>query len=129
MKEFLEPQDVHEFRVYLGLTQQMSSFMPDLSHDTRRLRELLKVDVEWQWLPEHRADFISVKDLMSHTNNSVAFSGTRKTRLITDASRQGICWILLQQTEEGDWRIVHAGSAPWVRHKGTILQYSWSCWV
>ena len=67
--------------------------------------------MEWQWLPEHRADFIAVKDLMSDTNNLVAFSGTRKTRLITDASRQGIGWILLQQTEEGDWRIVCAGSA------------------
>ena len=48
---------------------------------------------------------------MLDTNNLVAFSGTRKTRLITDASRQGIGWILLQQTEEGDWRIVRAESA------------------
>ena len=48
---------------------------------------------------------------MSDTSNLVAFSGTRKTCLITDASNQGICWILLQQTKEGDWRKVRAGSA------------------
>ena len=95
----------------LGLTQQMSSFMPDLSHATKRLRELLKKDVQWQWLPEHGEDFIAVKELMSDTSNLVAFSGTRKTRLITDASKQGIGWILLQQTEDGDWRMVRAGSA------------------
>ena len=33
------------------------------------------------------------------------------SRLITNSSRQGIGWILLQHTEEGDWRIVPAGSA------------------
>ena len=51
LKEFPEPQDMHDLRVFLGLTQQISSFMPDLLHATRRLRELLKKDVEWQWLP------------------------------------------------------------------------------
>ena len=51
LKEFPEPQDMHNLRVFLGLTQQMSSFMPDLSHATKRLRELLKKDLEWQWLP------------------------------------------------------------------------------
>ena len=61
--------------------------MLDLSHATKWLKEVLKKDVQWQWLPEHRADFIAVKNLMSDSNNLVAFSGTRKTRLITDASR------------------------------------------
>ena len=111
LKQFKEPEDVHDLRVFLGLTQQISSSMPDLSHATKRLRELLKKDVQWQWLQEHRDDFIAVKELMSDTSNLVAFSGTRKTCLITDASKQGIGWILLQQTEDGDWRMVRAGSA------------------
>ena len=49
--------------------------------------------------------------MVQSTARSVAFIGKRKTRLITNASRQGIGWIFLQQTEEGDWRIVRAGSA------------------
>ena len=32
-------------------------------------------------------------------------------RLITDARGQGLGWILVQQTEEDDWRLVWAGSA------------------
>ena len=111
LKEFPELQDMHNLRVFLGLNHHMLSFMPGLSHATKRLRELFKKGVEWHWLPEHSEDFNTVKDLMSDTNNLVAFSATSKTRLITDASRQGIGWILLQQTEEGDWRIVRAGSA------------------
>ena len=32
LKEFLEPQDIHGLRVFLGKTQQMTSLLPNLSH-------------------------------------------------------------------------------------------------
>ena len=61
------------------MTQQMTSFLPNLSHPTKQLRELLKKEDEWQFLPEHREDFNTVKSLMSDANNLVAFSASRKT--------------------------------------------------
>ena len=111
LKEFAQPEDQHDLRVFLGLTQQMSSFMPDLSHATKRLRGLLQKDSAWLWLPEHEADFLAVKEMMSDTAHLVPFDGARKTRLITDASRRGLGWLLVQQDEEGRWRLVRAGSA------------------
>ena len=111
LKEFAQPEDQHDLRIFLGLTQQMSSFMPDLSQATKKLRGLLQKDAAWLWLPEHQEDFLAVKAMMSDTSHLVPFCGTRKTRLITDASRRGLGWLLVQQNEEGAWRLVRAGSA------------------
>ena len=55
----------------------MSNFVLDLSHAIKRLRKLLKIDSEWQFLPEHREDFNTVKSLMADTNDLVAFSKSR----------------------------------------------------
>ena len=94
LKEFAQPEDQHELRVFLGLTQQMSSFMPDLSHATKRLRGLLQKDAAWLWLPEHQEDFLAVKAMMSDTSHLVPFCGTRKTCVITDASDAGTLFVL-----------------------------------
>ena len=53
IKQFPPPTDVSTLRSFLGLANQVASFVPDLSHMTVRMRELLKKEVAWAWLPPH----------------------------------------------------------------------------
>ena len=49
IRNFPAPTDVPTLRSFLGLANQVASFIPDLSHMTVRMRELLKKDVAWAW--------------------------------------------------------------------------------
>ena len=47
------PRYVKDIRSFLGLAQQLASFVPDLAHMTSMLRPLLKKDIAWTWTVDH----------------------------------------------------------------------------
>ena len=54
------PQDVTELRSFLGMAQQLGSFIPDLSQATVKMRTLLKANSEFVWSPEIQEEFQTV---------------------------------------------------------------------
>jgi hypothetical protein len=47
LKEFPSPQNIHKLRSFLGLAQQLASFVPNLAHASEPLRHLLKKEMKY----------------------------------------------------------------------------------
>ena len=52
IKDFPTPSNVTAVKSFLGLATQIGHFVPDLTHAAGALKELLRKNVAWQWLPE-----------------------------------------------------------------------------
>ena len=112
LKNFETPTTPTEVRSFLGAVNQMSCWWPDLSQHCTNLRKLTEQRTAWNWLPEHEEDFQRIKDLLSDTANLAPYDMKRKTELLTDASRLGLGYVLIQFDEVSKrWRLIRAGSA------------------
>ncbi len=110
MSLFPRPEDTTALRGFLGLAQQLGTFVPDLSYMTEPLRLLLKKEAAWLWLDEHQKAFDKVKKALCSELTLVTFDPERETELLTDASRlHGIGFALVQKYAENK-KLVHCGS-------------------
>ena len=97
--DFPRPFNVSTLRSFLCLAQQLSSFIPDLSHMLSRIRGLLTKGVAWTWLPEHEHDFELVKQKLTSKTLVHPFNPSHKTILLTDTSQlNGIEFCLVQES-------------------------------
>ena len=79
----------------LGLAQYLAKFLPPLSDITKRLRELMAKDVDFQWDEPQQAIFDALKAAMTNT------SGLRYYNLEDEmtpqcASQSGLGVVLMQ---------------------------------
>ena len=49
-----QPKNVTEMRRYLGMLNQLSKFVPDLSSKTKPLRDLVSTKNLWVWGPSQK---------------------------------------------------------------------------
>ena len=70
VSRFPRPKNVKDLRSFLGLAQQLASFVPDLAHMTSMLRPLLKKDIAWTWTDDHEKSFGEVKTCLLYTSPS-----------------------------------------------------------
>ena len=92
IKNFPLPKNITDLRSFMGLTNQFSSYAPDLKHAMVPLQSLLKKSRVYQWIPEHQEAFQKIKDLLTSENGPVLaqFNPKLPVILITDASRLGL---------------------------------------
>lgn len=57
IRNFPKPKNLTELRSFLGLANQLASFLPDLAHSTVALRELTKKKNAFLWLDIHDLEF------------------------------------------------------------------------
>ena len=87
IKKFPILTHVQELRSFLGLTNQLGQFVPNLAKVTVSLHHLLKKGVVYQWLNQYQKDFDKVKDtIISHLVVSFLDS-MLTTQLLTDTSK------------------------------------------
>ena len=111
LRNFPKPTDLTSLRSFLGLANQMGNFVMDLAHETDPLRQLLKKDVAWLWLPEHDTSFQRVKDILCSELVVHPFDVNLRTELLTDASRlHGIGFALVQYDNDDRKRVIQCGS-------------------
>ena len=73
------------------------------------LRPLLSTKNDFLWLPDHDLAFSKAKELLTSPSILSFFDINKQTRLCTDASHQGLGFIL-QQKQGDTWELVQAGS-------------------
>ena len=62
----LKPQEnLRELRSYLGLVNCFRQFIPDMSQNLIKTRELLKKSVDWIWSLETQAEFDEIKGILN----------------------------------------------------------------
>ena len=110
--KFPTPTNVLQLRSFLGLANQLTTFVLDLAHMTAALRPFLKKGIAWTWTEDMDKEFEQVKLLLTTTTTVFPFNPSLKSILMTDASRLfGIGFALLQPLPGDKWFLIHCGSA------------------
>ena len=107
--DFPSPSNRTDLRSFVGLVNQLSSSTSTIATILAPLRPLLSTKNEFIWSEESEQAFNSIKKSLTTAPTLSYFDFTRKTRLCTDASRQGIGFIL-QQKSGDSWSLIQAGS-------------------
>ena len=107
--ERLKPKNLKELRSYLGAINQLAKFLPNLAQTTHGSRDLLKTNCEYKWTKEHDKTFEKIQNSLKDIIKLNLFDRTCKLRIISDASKQGLGSMLLQEEETG-WKPIACAS-------------------
>ena len=107
--KFPTPANRTDLRSFIGLVNQLSASTATVATLLLPLRPLLQPKNEFVWSDEFDRAFHAVKASLVSAPTLSYFDPTKPTRLCTDASRQGLGFVLQQKT--GDtWSLIQAGS-------------------
>lgn len=99
---FPRPQNVHGVRQFLGLASYFRKFIKNFAQIALPLTLLLKKDISWEWSQEQESSFQVLKAKLVERPILAIYDREAVTELHTDASKDGVGGILLQQSKEGD---------------------------
>ena len=99
ISEFPQPRDQTDVKSWLGLTNTLASYVPNLSKYTEGVRVLLKKGVSFAWGSEQEKSFAATKELLTSNLVRKAFDPTLPadhTHIYTDAAKKGLGAALMQ---------------------------------
>lgn len=99
------PADREAVQRALGSINYVGKFVSNLAARCKHLRSLLCRNVSWSWGFEHEKEWQDVKFALSSNPVLVFFYPRLKTKVSTDASKNGLGAVLLQEHQQG-WRPV-----------------------
>jgi hypothetical protein len=99
------PKDVHQLRAFLGLANYFRRFIQGYSSLVAPLNALLRKEkqVSKEWGPAQQEAFLGVKHALTHApvlriaDLPAALSGKEPLELVTDASKEGMGAVLMQE--------------------------------
>ena len=91
------PQCTKDLERFLGMINYLGKFIPQLSEITAPLRELLKQDVEWQWMKQHQDAIDKLKEMVTKSPVLVFYDVNKPVTVSCDSSKSGIGICLLQE--------------------------------
>ena len=101
ISHFPRPKSPKDLRSFMGLAQQLASFVPDLAHMTSTLITLLKKDITWLWLDDHENSFLEVKKQLASKTVIHPFDEEADTFILTDPSRlHGLGFALMRKDNQ-----------------------------
>ena len=111
VSQFPVPTDISSLRGFMGLAQQLGFFLPDLAHLTEVLRQLMKKNIAWQWLPVHQQAFEKIREVLTSDLLVKPFDPSLETVLLTDASRlKGLGYAIIQKEKCSGIRLIQCSS-------------------
>ena len=96
------PTDVHGFRRFLGMANQLIKFTPNMAEMTRPLRNLLLKENLWCWEEPQKSAFAKVKSALIEIPTLALFNPQLETTVSADASSFRLGAVLLQKQSAGD---------------------------
>ena len=103
------PTNRTDLRSFIGLVNQLTTSTNSVAALLAPLRPLLSTKNDFVWSSDHEGAFSNIKKSLTTPPVLSFFDITKPTRLTTDASKQGVGFIL-QQKPADDWTLVQAGS-------------------
>ena len=107
------PSNQSMVRSFLGMCNQIASYVMDLSKITLPIRELLQKNTAFNWTPIHQAAFDKVKQILTGPKVLHHFNPKLAPVVMSDACFQGLGYCLLQydesDTEEKCPKLIVAG--------------------
>ena len=91
-----QPVNKKELQSFIGMVNYLSKFTPRLSELAECLRDLIRINVPFQWGPEHTEAFAGIKQEIIHAPVLKYYDPKKPNVLQTDASIKGLGACLLQ---------------------------------
>ena len=107
--KFPTPTNRTDLRSFIVLANQLSASTATLAGLLTPLRPLLSKKNEFTWSSELDQAFIKAKESLTSAPTLSYFDPNKPTRLCTDASRQGLRFVLQQKVGD-NWVLIQAGS-------------------
>lgn len=99
--KFKEPENIHELRMFLGLTSYFRKFVRGYAVIAHDLYKLLKKGEPWLWDTAHNEAFNKLKDILTTRPVLTLYDPKASIEVHTDASSKGVAGILLQDDGSG----------------------------
>ena len=103
------PTNRTDLRSFIRLVNQLTTSTNSVAALLAPLRPLQSTKNDFVWSSDHKGAFSNIKKSLTPPPVLSFFDITKPTRLTTDASKQGVGFIL-QQKSVDDWTLVQAGS-------------------
>ena len=110
VSDFPTPANCTDLRSFFELANQLSLSTDAASKPLLPIHAFLSFKHKFLWTKEHSQAFTEAKTKLVDVPTLAYFSLAKETRLCTDASRQGLGFILQQLSEAGQWNLIQAGS-------------------
>ena len=107
INQFPIPENLTDLRSFLGLANQFSDFSPDLKHAMELMKGLLKKQNAFVWNESHTVSMDAVKAIITGPQCLFHFDPKLPTTLLTDASRTGLGYVLIQTQEVPSSKPIH----------------------
>lgn len=134
IKNVTTPRTVSEVRRFLGMTNQLSKFVPNLADKTKPLRELLHKDRQWTWDYSQQQSFDTVKELLLTSPALALYDPNARTIVSADASSYGLGAVLLQEQANRDVKrvaYISRSLSPveerYAQIEKEALAFTWAC--
>lgn len=92
-----DPKNIKELRRFLGMVNHLRGFIEGLSELTAPLRDLLKANVHYEWLPVHSNVVKKLKEKITRAPILQIFDSSKRSVIQSDASKDGIGYWLTQE--------------------------------
>ena len=105
-------KDVSAVRSFLGMCTGLGTkFIPDFAIPAEALNELLRKNVAWTWGAAQEEAVAKIKAILTSDLVLRSFNPDWKTQVVTDASRVGLGFALMQQDPGSQtWYLIQCGS-------------------
>ena len=124
LSNFPAPTNRSDLRSFFDLANQLSSSTDIVSTLLLPMCTLLSTKHDFLWSQEH--DKVKLMEVPTLAYSNLA----KETRLCTDASRQGLGFVLWQLSDAGQWNLVQAGShflmSAESRYAMELLEIAWA---
>lgn len=97
IKDIPQPQNVKELQRFMGMINYLGPFIEGLANKNINLRNLLKNNTEYKWLPEHEKEFNNLREIISDTPVLQYFDLNKPIVLSVDSSKNALGAVLLQE--------------------------------
>ena len=131
--EMETPHNITDLRRFMGMTNQLGKFSPNIAELSQPLRELLSTKKAWLWGPSQEQAFQQVKEELSHPAVLALYNPRAKSKISADASSYGLGAVLLQQQGE-QWRPIAYASRSmneaerrYAQIEKEALAVTWAC--
>ncbi|XP_048582171.1 uncharacterized protein K02A2.6-like isoform X2 [Nematostella vectensis] len=93
-----------DLQVFLGMTQYLSRFIPNLASTAAVLWDLTRKSSQFQWCPEHQKAVDDIKKLITSPASLQYFDSTKPVVIQVDASQRGLGATLIQDKGPVEYR-------------------------